>query len=367
MSAFPETFEALYDTMGLPWKDRNFRSVWEPLKDFFLSHGLTLWRDPDPEWPGQLRPPDSRPRAPDGFHYRLLADVDRNDSFCHCRPTMCPARTTDGRDVMIKVVAMGDRGLNHKEALQRLASGNIASVIGNHTVPVLQWIERGSTTFAVLPYLSKDDLSTVYLYENTKDLIDHLLQMLEALEFCHSQLVVHCDVFEGNFLCNFTGASIHLDSCFQQPQPGQPVRPFRSLFPYKLYLIDFEWAHCFDPDSDPSTRRLSGRPVVHYCENEEDGKKWEYDRPVAPEMDAGEPYDPFLTDVWQLGMYFWRIESANFSFHDALINLRKRMTAEAPKDRPTALEALTELRAIKSRLSPDELSTTVWRDPRKAN
>lgn len=93
---------------------------------------------------------------------------------------VCPARTLDGRDVVIRIVSIGGEGLGHVEALKRLASGNVASVIGNHAAPVLQWLETEGYTFAVLPYLSTSDPSHICLFENTRDLIAQLHQMLEV-------------------------------------------------------------------------------------------------------------------------------------------------------------------------------------------
>lgn len=243
---------------------------------------------------------------------------------------MCPARTLDGRDVVIRIVSIGPEGTSHRESLKRLASGNIASVIGNHAAPVLQWLETNGFTFAAFPYLSTLEPS-LFLFENTGDLLREAQQMLEVrcvrficyrvqedagprvlpCKTSRAQSVyverflnlAHCvtaqDVFPSNFLCNYYGG-LGYHASYAPPPLGEAVKPFRSLFPFKIYLIDFEWAVCFEPNSDPATHLVTGRPpFVDFH-----GSDSTYGRPVAPEMDSEQPHDPFLADVWQLGTYF---------------------------------------------------------------
>jgi hypothetical protein len=87
-----------------------------------------------------------------------------------------------------------------------------------------------------------------------------------------------------NFL-NFRGAS-------------ETKQPFRSYFPVRYYLNDFEFSVCFDPASDLSTRLVTGLPISTM------GDPSKYGREKAPEMLSDNPYCPFRTDVWQLGRMF---------------------------------------------------------------
>ncbi|KAK0442409.1 hypothetical protein EV421DRAFT_1950605 [Armillaria borealis] len=54
-------------------------------------------------------------------------------------------------------------------------------------------------------------------------------------------------------------------------------------------------AVCFDKDSDPATRKITG---LH---NLRVGRIGQYAREYAPEMLTNEPYCPFKADVWYLG------------------------------------------------------------------
>ncbi len=76
--------------------------------------------------------------------------------------------------------------------------------------------------------------------------------------------------------------------------------PFRSHFPIRYYVNDFETAVCFDKDSDPASRKITGLPNVRV------GRMGQYGREYAPEMLTGDPYCPFKADVWYLGRMLHR-------------------------------------------------------------
>ena len=67
----------------------------------------------------------------------------------------------------------------------------------------------------------------------------------------------------------------------------------------RVYLIDFEVAVEFPPECPAVERFSTGYPLGGSFHKPE-----MYSRPLAPEMTAGEPYNPFKLDVWQLGCSF---------------------------------------------------------------
>ena len=72
----------------------------------------------------------------------------------------------------------------------------------------------------------------------------------------------------------------------------------------RVFLIDFEVAYEFSPDTPEENCRLTGPP-------------WEdYLRETAPEVALG-PYDPFKADVWQLADSF-----SDFKVSTAFTHLR---------------------------------------------
>jgi hypothetical protein len=91
---------------------------------------------------------------------------------------MCPARTLDHRDVLIRLIVKGDQGAKHLEALRRLATGEVAQRGDNHAVPVLQWLYHEDMTFAVFPLMS-EGLCLPWYYD-FGEVLDVVAQLLEV-------------------------------------------------------------------------------------------------------------------------------------------------------------------------------------------
>ena len=91
---------------------------------------------------------------------------------------MCPARTVDDRDVLIRLVAKGKDGLNHLEALRRVASGNAGSRGDNHTVPVFRFLSLEDMTFAVFPLMAIG--FDIPWYHRLDETIHAAIQLLEV-------------------------------------------------------------------------------------------------------------------------------------------------------------------------------------------
>lgn len=81
---------------------------------------------------------------------------------------------------MARIVSIGDDGVHQRRALERLATGHIASVFGNHCAPVLQWLTYENVTFAIFPMLSNGDPSGQWAWEDVGDVLDSVLQMIEV-------------------------------------------------------------------------------------------------------------------------------------------------------------------------------------------
>lgn len=195
--------------------------LWRPLIPFFQSHGLALWEEPPnyPDWGYyRLRQPKGIERAPDGFSYlseyypdgspstmgdffpqivrrtatSFLLSILKLSCFMPSapralrsqNPIMCPARTTDGRDVMIRLVCIsGDpspSGARHLSILRQIAKGHVACIGNNHIVPVLQELtdtERG-LTFVVQPKLYW--LDTLPNWYSAREAADFVVQIFEV-------------------------------------------------------------------------------------------------------------------------------------------------------------------------------------------
>ncbi|KAK0452721.1 uncharacterized protein EV420DRAFT_1558159 [Desarmillaria tabescens] len=104
-----------------------------------------------------------------------------------------------------------------------------------------------------------------------EEILDYLVQIFRDLD-------------SDNILFNDLGARMEPDGNTQ----ANVTWPFRSQFPIRYYITDFELAVCFDKDSDPASRKITGR-------------MGEYAQEYALEMLVGDPYCPFKVDVWYLG------------------------------------------------------------------
>ena len=169
------------------------RNVWIPLESFFLSHGYTLWQ---PRNSLYQKPPNDAPRTPDGFTYRTIYcvepyeqhfDVIVSQNSCSSGLTLidsknnihCPARTTDNRDVLIRLMAIGeDRGERHRMSLSRVATGNNALLGNNHVVPVLQELVHDDMIFAVFPLMAEGfDYPWFYRFSEVLDAVEQVLEV----------------------------------------------------------------------------------------------------------------------------------------------------------------------------------------------
>jgi serine/threonine protein kinase len=95
---------------------------------------------------------------------------------------------------------------------------------------------------------------------------------------------VHQDIAENNIVVNGVGGRA----------PGDVVAPYRSLFPWRCYLIDFEFAIQLPAGSTPEEIAVAAVPFDRYL-------RWL----AAPEILGPTRYDPFSADVYQLGLILW--------------------------------------------------------------
>ena len=109
----------------------------------------------------------------------------KSDTYLLKSTIHCPARTTDNRDVLIRLMAIGeDRGERHLVSLARLATGDNALRGSNHTVPVLRQLVHEDMIFAVFPLLSWGfDYPWFYRFSEVLNAVE---QVLEVTVFSNS-------------------------------------------------------------------------------------------------------------------------------------------------------------------------------------
>ncbi|EIW51817.1 uncharacterized protein TRAVEDRAFT_136635 [Trametes versicolor FP-101664 SS1] len=248
---------------------------------------------------------------------------------------LCCARSTDGRDVVIRVLSAGPEGLDHLEVLQYMSRGATSQATPNHAVPLFELLELEDITFGVFPRIGRTmALAYGFRAENSVgDVIDMVLQCLEALAFLHSIRVAHRDAFLDNFLVQWFPESL-------APRQLTISRP-------RVFLNDFETAVHFKEDVPPHARTCVGLPLCPTFATQE-----RYFRRVPQEVLSGRPYDPFKLDVWQFGTSLSDFKTSIREIDDILVS----MTEVNPAIRVSAYDALKSLAKVVSSMPPDSLN-----------
>ncbi|KAJ3786710.1 hypothetical protein GGU11DRAFT_744173 [Lentinula aff. detonsa] len=308
--------------------------LWSPHRQFFQSCGYTLWilnHGYDHE------PPNDNPRAPDGFSYENEFSADMPEPRCVSigSPLHFPARTTDNRDVLIVLLSDGIVGENCVDVLRKIATGKNAGIDRNHTLPLLDEIHYENLVFGVFPLVGSSFIPA--WFSNIAHALESMSQIMEGVAFLHDHLVVHRDLFLSNFL-----SSRRSDGRWDPEQKQDFLRP-------RYYIIDFEWAVRFSPDSDPASRTVTGPPLP-----------WDiYRRPPPPEMQSELPYCPFKADVWQVGKSFMGCILHIEHVVPDVLKLFRQMSADSAEDRPSAREAVTQLNKIRNGLPTEILQACI--------
>ena len=97
-------------------------------------------------------------------------------------PLTRPARTSDGRDVILRVMAIGSEGREHIDLLKIIAQDSLSFLSMNHTLPLLGLIELEDITFGVFPKAAFP-VSLCYNFwakASVGDVLDIIVQCLEV-------------------------------------------------------------------------------------------------------------------------------------------------------------------------------------------
>ncbi|KAI9069072.1 hypothetical protein FKP32DRAFT_1560428 [Trametes sanguinea] len=312
-------------------------AIWNQLHDFLLARGYTLWRhvgftyyapprDMDSTCNGFAYAPVHLGSGPEG-RVRLLSEIDCLNGLTR------PARATDGRDVVIRVISIGSEGRNHLDVLEYISRGLTSQVAPNHAIPLLEVFELEDITFGVFPRIggTMTDAYESWAENSVGDIVDMMIQCLEALAYLHSIRVAHRDAFRDNFLVQWHPESM-------SPKQLTVTRP-------RVILNDFETAVRFDEDVPLPEMVCVGLPLS------ESFIASKYTRPVPAEVASGRPYDPFKLDVWQFAQSFSNLKTTIPKLDTVL----SAMADDNSAHRPSALGAMMKLAEVVASIPPDTL------------
>ncbi|KIY44918.1 kinase-like protein [Fistulina hepatica ATCC 64428] len=226
------------------------------------------------------------------------------------------ARTKDGIDVVLKVLSDGSDpdGLRELEILRKVSTESLKSHPDNHCVPVLEFVEHGRWTFAVMPRWTGALDADFQPIHDSEEALDFCCQVTCGLAFLHENRIAHLDISQANIMINYCG-------------PRNIRQNIRKRFPVRYGLIDFGNARMF-PASWPADELLLTEAVEGHPH-------------MAPEVQQGQPYDPFAADVFQTAVlffsYFYDVTAYVPGFHEVLLAMAEKSLK--PSDRITMAEA----------------------------
>ncbi|OSD08291.1 hypothetical protein PYCCODRAFT_1400633 [Trametes coccinea BRFM310] len=318
-------------------------AIWTALYPFFVEQGYEYWKR-DYRSAFISSPILRGDEVASGFAYvtqhRAVTPIQPGSlsgifELYTMNPLCHPARTKDRRDVVIRVLAVGERGKDHVQILHTMAQGSLAFCSNNHTIPLFDTIDFADITFGVFPKVGfrVADAYGFWAQNSVGDIIDMLRQCLEALAFLEAAGVAHRDAFKDNFLIQW-----HPESLRAGHSPHSLPR---------VYLTDFEVAIKFPDEATYEECVASGIPTGGSFPDDTAG----YKRPVPPEMGSGEPYNALKMDIWQLAKSFEDFKSTIPQIDELLEAMRDPKSSR----RPASSLALSYLAEVLSSMPPKAL------------
>ncbi|CDO75225.1 hypothetical protein BN946_scf184895.g5 [Trametes cinnabarina] len=294
-------------------------AVWEPLQPLFEERGYKLWVY---NFGSLFSPgPEESAEVSSGFAYasphrgggEVPGSVWDIFEFLSMNALCRPARTKEGRDVVIRVLAVGHRGSDHADILRTIARGCLAFYSNNHTIPLLDTVEFEDITFGIFPKVGfrVEEAYGYWAKNSVGDIVDMLRQCLE-------------DAFKDNFLVQW-----HPESLLA----GHPAHSMP-----RVYLTDFEVAILFPQSATYEDCVASGIPMGGSFPDD----PTRYKRPVPPDVASGETYNAMKLDVWQLAKSFENFQSTIPEIDKLLECMRDPDSARRP-DSALALSDLTDI------------------------
>ncbi|KAL1660694.1 kinase-like domain-containing protein, partial [Schizophyllum commune] len=223
-----------------------------------------------------------------------------------------------GKHFVIKVISdgQGAQGLNELKILKYLARQDLRADPRNRAIPVVEYIEYEHYVFAIFPRWTPFPYDDIQLPMTA---IECCVQITEVVAFLHENRVAHMGISPHNIMINYAGHLI--------PQ----MKPLGEHLPVKYYLIDFGPSILLEESSGPLVPPL--RLAPH--------------RTSAPEVDSGDPFDPFAADVYQTAVFMLEHFYDLTGFTSEFLPILQAMT-RSPEERISMKEAHSRLLALRN-------------------
>lgn len=111
---------------------------------------------------------------------------------CYQNATFRIVRTKDGHDVTVRPIRLGNEGIEHLRILRKIATGPLALLSNNHTLPMAGTIDFEDVTLGIFP-LTGNDMDRAFKFwpkNSVGDVVDMILQALEVSQ--NSDIKLSC-------------------------------------------------------------------------------------------------------------------------------------------------------------------------------
>ncbi|KAJ6478642.1 kinase-like domain-containing protein [Mycena vitilis] len=289
----------------------------------------------------QLRP-RYRPDWIPSWTVQINAAYEYEDRIAsHCRSALDATRIQDGQKVILKRV---ETDSNEVGIIKYLTARKDPR---NRTIPLLDILSAPDTSwsFLVMPYCREFNYPPFHC---RNEFVDAMTQFLEGLQFMHEHNIAHFDIAPQNMVMDESRV-VPRGSHFARPQThtGFYSRLFSwndrcTVGPVNYYYIDFGLSFYFPEGKDTASIYGTLRTF-----------------PNIPELSQTVPYNPFMVDIFQLGLTIRKLID-NYPDLEDFRPVVDAMTLTNPKDRPAPEASLAHLRNIASAMTPSTLSARIW-------
>ncbi|KAF4576591.1 non-specific serine/threonine protein kinase [Pleurotus pulmonarius] len=290
--------------------NRRVRPCWNRYRRLLESKGFHLETFRDVKSFYECVPDYQMPAAPGHMPIHTRMDED----------ALCPDpglpdnlfrgyRTCDGRRVMVKAVHVDSREL---DIIRYLSTPPRRMDPMNHCIPVLDLIEVRDDCLA---FLVMEEWSSQLVSVTPCCLrlfLAALQQCIEHAVFMHKHRIAHLDISIRNLLTDYNGHYAY---------------------------IDFELSRRFNGDPNPRVQGYRGTEI-------------------PPEVERGEPSDPYKIDVWAMGVLILRACKLTGFFVPQIMNLVEPMLCEEPDSRPCMEKVLRMFDIIVRSIDPTQLQSS---------
>ncbi|KAJ7026151.1 kinase-like domain-containing protein [Mycena alexandri] len=305
--------------------------AWVNFQPFLSSRGYELRARYHPDW------------IPSWTVHRSFYHEYEDSLAVYQDQVLDATRTEDGKKVVLKRIETdGDE----MAIIKYLVTPSARADPRNRTIPIFEIIQMPHTpwSFLVMPYCRVFNYPPFHC---RNEFVDAVSQFMEGLQFMHELNIAHFDIAPQNMVMDESRV-VPNGSHFSKPRTHTG---FHGLFawnnrctvlPVNYYFIDFGLSLYFP----------NGRDTALHCETLRTF-------PDIPELSDKVSYNPFMVDIFQLGLTVHKLIDA-YPALEAFRPVATDMTATNPHERPTPANSLAHLREITAKIPATTLSDQIW-------